>query len=575
MKKFLSVLIASTLLIGTACEAPKQDTQVVVHISSEPSNLHPLNARSSSFYWISHYLYQSLMYIDLETGALRPQLASAAPTVSEDGLSYTYTLDPSARWNDGSPITAKDVIFSLKIALNPFTQGIALLSYLEYVQDIRIDPENERKFSLEMREYYMLNPYLGNSFTILDQRVLDPDGIWDAYTLPSLLKDADSLKADPTLKQWSEAFNEPINSSNLARIQNSGSGPYQLSAWIPGQQIELARNPNYWGAGKQEVVHQQKPETLIFSLIKDQTSLELAIKQGQVDLSTQLSSPSYLNLSESASNGDVYQLQTVARASQSMLMVNTRPDGYNHPLLLGEPKVRQAIARCLPIDAIIEERFPGLAFRSASPLPISCIDYNDQLSPIPFDLDAARSLLAEAGWSDSDGDNILDKQIAGKLNPLSFKISFLSNPVNKDLVERFALEMKKVGIDCIPDPITAADRQSMLGKKEYDMLMLALSSPPTPYDFKQIWHSENWLQGQNFSGFAHPEADSLIELSRVEPNAERRKQMVYRIQEIMQEELPAIPLLNPSYKTAISTRFVDPKIYPTRYNIYLNLLEEK
>ena len=160
----------------TACTSDTPTSSTVrVHLLSEPRSLHPLNSTVATKNYILRYTHERLNTVDLETGLLIPQLADL-PVESEDQLSYTFTLRPGVSWPDGTPITAEDVLFTVKAMACPGVQT-QLKAYLDYVKDLQLDPEYPSRFTIEMTSYYMNNPSFGIFTSVLDPRLYDPEGV--------------------------------------------------------------------------------------------------------------------------------------------------------------------------------------------------------------------------------------------------------------------------------------------------------------------------------------------------------------------------------------------------------------
>ena len=111
-----------------------------------------------------------------------------------------------------------------------------------------------------------------------------------------------------------------------------------------------------------------------------------------------------------------------------------KPDGIKHKPFFVDKKVRRAVAYMIPIDEIIEVMMHGKASRQASNISPLKKTYNDTLKLIPLDIEKAKELLDEAGWVDTDGDNIRDKVINGVKTPFTFKFSYMSSPTSKEIV---------------------------------------------------------------------------------------------------------------------------------------------
>ncbi|MDX2250002.1 MAG: ABC transporter substrate-binding protein [Bacteroidia bacterium] len=551
----------------------QKNNDVVVHISSEPPSLHPTNARTSARTFILELVFQRLLAMDITTGNLMPELAAALPERSADGLTYTYELNPQAAWPDGKAITAEDVLFSVKVMAAPLVDNLNQKSYIEFLKDIRIDSTNNRRFWVEMKEYYMHNDNFGIYSFILDARMYDPENKLGKYTLTQLLTDAENIAKDPEIIAWAETFNSPRFGTDVTTFQ-SGSGPYKMSEWATEQQIILTRNENYWGKGRAEHNHSQTPDRIIYKIIRDDNSLELQIKQQEVDVSTQLTSQVYENLKASEVANEHYHIGITPRDSYAFILLNNRPDGIGSKKYFDDKRTRQALAYALPIADMIADIYPNTAKQTISPVPIVNKDYNDKIKPFPFNPEKARQLLEEVGWKDSDGNNIRDKMIGGEKVEFSFTLMYPpSDQAFDDFIQRIKNALAEVGINCITEQKTMGAAVPMIRAQNFDALVMALSSPSLAYDFKQMFYSGNWPEGDNFFGFNNPEADDLIEQARTEQDPAKRKQIVDRIQEIIYEEQPCTFLFNPTQKIAIHKRFNHATMYPTGDHVILNQLE--
>lgn len=321
-----------TALCAGACSAPKpteqgdyvlqdsltyyqgiKNNEVVVHLTAEPPSLHPVNGANGKQLLVRNYLYQSLMTLDIASGKAAPELAAAEPSISEDGKTYTYTLDEAAKWNDGSPITVADIIFSVKAALCPLAQNAEYRAILEAIQDVQ-PTKTPREVAFRMAEKYILNDYVVTSIKIIDESVFDPNHALATFTVKDFCQKNTAEKAakDKQLQAWAADFNSDKFALKIENMKG-GSGIYTIESWTTGQQIVLARNAAYWGKKKAAAWHHQYPDKLIFKFIADDKATEMSIKQQAIDVSTQLSTESYLALSESEEAQTHYQIGTQNR----------------------------------------------------------------------------------------------------------------------------------------------------------------------------------------------------------------------------------------------------------------------
>jgi peptide/nickel transport system substrate-binding protein len=208
----------------------------------------------------------------------------------------------------------------------------------------------------------------------------------------------------------------------------------------------------------------------------------------------------------------------------------------------------------------------GLADPIESPIYPGRPEYNDKLAPWPYDPAKARALLAEAGWTDSDGDGVLDKELDGKRVPLRFEIiSNSGNDDRKNLGLVVIDELKRVGIDA---SFRAIDWSIMLEKVksfDYDAVILGWTSGGLqPPDLFQIWHSSQAVEGgSNHIGYQNDEVDALLTQYRVEFDAAKRKQLYDRVQEILYDEQPYTFVYAPRALAAWDRRFQGVTWYPS------------
>lgn len=547
---------------------------VVAHITSEPANLHPTVARDATHPWIISLTHQTLVRIDLRDSKLAPDLASSLPAISSDGLTHIYDIDPNARWEEDRPITAEDVLFSLKMTLSPFAPASPLESYLEYIENMEGDPENPRRVVLTFSQQYILNPYILLDIRIMDKKFYDPEGIWDDVTVAQLLENSERFKDQTDLKEWSETFwgNEYGTNINLLK---SGSGPYEISEWTREQQIVLSRKDNYWGVGRPEPWHQQDPPRIFFRVNKDMTSIVLQIKAEQIDFCGRLNAAALEELQASPTATENFDILAKPNSSTAVLMFNTRPDGLQQKKLFEDAETRNAVAHLLPLEEIKNDIAGKSSSLATSVVPVSNPDFNSKLQAVDYNFQKATALFENAGWTDSDQDGILDKEINGKRENLKTTLSFPGSKSFTDLAQRVQTALKSGGIDCELDPLGTPALIDKLVNHQFDMALLSLRAPSEvlPYEFKQNWHSDGWPEGDNYTGYSDSKLDELIDLARVSFDMEERKKYVDEIQQILMDQKPFIPLFTSSSRMAMHKRFNYTGLYGTSPHVYINDLE--
>ncbi|MFB6261226.1 MAG: ABC transporter substrate-binding protein, partial [Thiohalorhabdaceae bacterium] len=230
-------------------------------------------------------------------------------------------------------------------------------------------------------------------------------------------------------------------------------------------------------------------------------------------------------------------------------------------------RVRRAIAHAIDRRELIKGVMLGQARRIAAPYKPGTRWYPDGIEPYGHDPDKARALLNEAGWSDSDGDGVLDRN--GKR--LSFEI--ITNNNNKQrkiaatLIQR---QLKQVGIDVDLRLVEWATFISQfINPQDFDAVILGWSLSPDP-DQYSIWHSSQQDPGQfNFVGLEDPEVDRLLEAGLQTFDAAERERIYHRFARELLEATPIVYLYAPLSLSAVHKRIhgIEPAPAGIEYNV--------
>ena len=206
----------------------------------------------------------------------------------------------------------------------------------------------------------------------------------------------------------------------------------------------------------------------------------LSLKNQEIDVTTNIGTVKLMKLREREYFNNNYDSDFLDRYGISYIGLNMKPDGIKHKPFFVDKKVRRAVAHMIPIDEIIEVMMHGKATRQAANISPLKKTYNDTLKLIPLDIEKAKSLLDEAGWVDTDGDNIRDKVINGVKTPFSFKFSYMSSPTSKEIVLMMKESMYKAGIVAEPTPMDFSLFYKNAADHKFDA-MLAGSVPEVQF----------------------------------------------------------------------------------------------
>ncbi len=209
-------------------------------------------------------------------------------------------------------------------------------------------------------------------------------------------------------------------------------------------------------------------------------------------------------------------------------------------------------------QTILDKLLFGLGIVVSGSSYVNSPDYDAQIAPYPYDPQEAVRLLEEAGWVDHDGDGVRDR------DGIPFSFEFLIAAGSKfaeQLATIFQENLKRVGIQMEIRRLEWAVFIQKIQSRDFDACTLgwSLSWETDPY---QIWHSSQRAGGSNFVGFAHDEADRLIEGARQEFDSERRRRLYHRLHRILHEEQPYTFLFTTKALIAVHRRIENVNVYP-------------
>lgn len=556
-------------------EIPSKPTRgdwVVIRLGNDATTLNPTNIIDETSETVSSNIFQSLLARKKRDNFdLIPCLAKERPKISNDGLSYTFEIRNEAKWDNSTPITGYDVLFSAKVVKIPQVNSIAVRSYLDLIKEIEVNPDTPKVFTVRLKEKYLLaESSLGQELKIFPSYIYDPENILEKYTL-SQIESAKSQN-DPVLAKFAEEYNSPKFGRDPKGVV--GSGAYALDEWIPNQKIVLKRKKSWWGdAFSQEDALQAFPDQLVYKIIKDEITALTALKNEDIDVLTHIEPKKFIDLEHNKEILKKYHLSTEPTFAYSYFGMNCRPKPGRHPFFT-DKNVRRAMAHLLNVDEIIQSQLFGLSERVVGPiLPIHKKNYNDSLKPIPFNLNKAKELLDAAGWKDSDQDGIRDKIINGKKIPFEFDFDIMAGiELRKNVALVYQQNAAKAGIKINICPLEITVLFERQRERDFDMYYGAWASSPAPPDLKQIFHTESFFEknGSNDVGFGNSESDRLINEIRNELNEEKRSNLYRKFQCIIYDEQPYVFFVTSQTPVIISSRFQNSDASAVRPNYYAN-----
>jgi peptide/nickel transport system substrate-binding protein len=584
MKFFLLAPLAILTLFSSSCRREEQSSmhkrssnEVSIRLEAEPDRLNPLLSTISYSRQVFDPLHLYLMNYDPTTLVLVPQLLKETPKIElikngvfEGGTKYSFEIREEAVWDDGKPVMAADYEATLKLIFNPFLPTLGYRTFLENIQSFDIDKMNPKKFTIILNDTYFAGlESLTNVVPVLPKHIFDAYNSLDTVSLLKLISDPspeNQLKNYPFIKDFADYYLGEFFSRNPEGV--NGAGPYKLVSWLSGQEILLEKKQAWWGdkLATDNAAFQAFPDKLLFKIIPDPVSALAALKNEEIDVMQNIAPEDFLDLTSDSTTKAHFSFYTPSSLSSYYISLNTRLP------ILSDKKVRRAFAHAIDVDELIKNVFIGFGTRCATPLHPSSAEYNADLKPITFSIEKAKKLLAEAGWSDTDKDGILDKKIGGKKTALSVKyLANASKASSMTLAELIKSNARKAGIDVVIDAKDANTLLDKLRSREFEMISAGRSITP------QWSPSQNWrTDADNRSGFGNEKTDEWIDALEREPNQSKRWVISKKLQAEIYEEQPEIMLFCPQERLVIHKRFeaVSTAVWPGFHPVAFKLIKD-
>ncbi|MBL7774457.1 MAG: hypothetical protein JNK89_00555, partial [Saprospiraceae bacterium] len=391
----------------------RKENALTVRVEAAVTSLNPILPSAGYNRYAAADMFQTLAAVEPKTLELVPLLIKKIPAVytvasgpHQGALAYDFEIYDEARWDDGSPVTANDVLFTLKLIYHPQLPLGDWLGYFEYLKTVEIDPANPKKFTVYFNQYYILALETLCQFPIYPAYVYDADQVLSKVPFADLQNPERAkqvVAANPALSAWAEAFQSPKFANDKTVI--TGSGAYRIESFDVDQGLVLVKKQNWWGdqLAKDNPYLVAAPEKIIYRFVKDEAPVESLVRSGDLDVVPALSPEKFLELKNDSCLYLRYDFQLVAANSYGRIMCNLRKPQ------LAEKAVRQALAHAVDYDYLINTIWQGMAERCVSQVNPAKPFYARNLKPYPYNVQKARDLLAAAGWTDTNGNGIADK----------------------------------------------------------------------------------------------------------------------------------------------------------------------
>jgi len=480
-------------------QQPAYGDMLVRGTIGDASVLLPVLASDSASTDITGLIYNGLVKYDKNI-KLEGDLAERWE-ISEDNLTIRFYLRKDVKWQDGKPFTAKDVEFTYKMYIDPKTPTAYATDFLKVKEFKVVDP-----YTVEITYPKPYAPALGS---------------WGQAMHPSHLLEGQDVTQSPLKRQ-------PV-----------GTGPYRFVEWNTGEKIVVDSNHDCF-EGRPYI------DRVMTRVIPDLATMFLELKAERLD-QMGLTPLQYTRQTETPWFKKHFNRYKYLAFGYSYLGYNLQDEKFK------DKKVRQALTTAINRESIVQGVLLGLGAVTDTPYKPDTIWYNHNVKKYPYDPAKAKQMLEEAGWKDTDGDGILDKD--GK--PFEFTIiTNHGNDVRKNAATIIQRDLKEVGIKVHIRVIEwAAFLKNFINKRNFEACLLGWSIGIDPSQI-EIWDSKKTGETQlNFINYQNPEVDELLELGASTYDLDERKKYYDRFQEILAEDQPYTFLFVQESLPIINSRF--------------------
>ncbi len=479
-------------------EAVDWDATWVHLLNGDLKSLNPLMISASVEMELLDLTGLQIVGYDADFTPFGHQWAVESWQTSEDHMMDKFVLRDDLTWSDGKPVTAQDFVFSFQTIMNPRVTIPAVRSSVQKLRWVEAYDDHTLVF---FQKEAMASSTENLQFPVIPKHIY-----------------GDSIDDDPTMensKYHLQFLNKPVT-----------CGPYKYKSRERGQNIVLERREDWWQKDGKPIRPRPFFKQIRCEVIIDPNTALLALKAGEID-DCRLTAEQWLTQTETA---DFYEKNTKVRGMEwtefHVVWNVARP-------YFADPKVRRAMALAFDHQEMLSSIFYDLAPAGLGPFHPTGWMASDKPTAYERNLDEAEDLLDEAGWDDSDGDGIRDKEVDGRLVPFKFTLLSSETPNSIKVCTLMKSNLDQIGIqvDVKPTEFTVLQDKSL--KHQFDAMLAGWGTGTDPSTLDNIFKTGG---GRNYGQYSNPRVDELFELAQAEFDRVKRAEYYAEIHDILWED---------------------------------------
>lgn len=517
LRKAIAVLLVVMLVtVAQAQDEPQVGGEMVIGSLFVTADI---DVHTSVFEGFSRFLNASLIAVDPETGDLVPYIATSWSS-NEEGTTWTFELRDDVMFHNGDPLTAQDFVYTYEWVNNPDNGSVFARTQWENVASVTAT-------DTYMLEITFVQP--GSSALL---------GLTTPGTAPLSQNAVEAAGEDYPLN--------PV-----------GAGPFRLVEFEPQQRIVMERNPDFtWGPS---YTHGGPPflEQVVIRNLQDFNIVRDGLLSNELDAGVIV--PSDVHVFEN--NADFSVNSIVSAYSYPVILFNNQQPPVDDTLL------RRALNHAVDREVFLSIVGQGRGEATAVPVSSNMIGYTEEAQALgySYDPDMAISLLNEAGYTDSDGDNILDRD--GE--PLELDLFVTPEFVTVRTAELFQAQLAEIGVDVVIQQLEfAAFDEAVFFNQNYTMAVGSVFvDRPHVGRLIDALGSEGFF---NSSAYNNPGADAALAQLAAATTPEDTETALLEALNIVMADAPVIPLFNLAETIIVSDRVGDVIVHPYQ-NAFRNI----
>ncbi|MYL35212.1 ABC transporter substrate-binding protein [Pontibacillus yanchengensis] len=452
--------------------------------------LDPITTTEGETFRVTENIFETLLNYEDTNTQLVPGLAKEW-TVSDDGLTYTFTLEEGVMFHDGTDFNADAVVFNFERWMNGDSEQFPYYTMFggfkgdegHVIKEVKAVDEFTVEFSLNRPQA----PFLKNL-------AMTPFGM---------------ASPDAVEKHGDKFTENPV-----------GTGPFQFTEWKRNERIVLEKNANYRKEGL------PKLNKVIYTVIPENSARLNALMTGEVDLIDGVN-PSDVERIESDPNLQIMERPSMNVGYMAFTMNRDTP-------MAAEQKVRQALSHAVPKEQIIEAFYGGLAEPAKTVMPPSIEGYNDDIEDYEYDVEKAKSLLAEAGFEDGFEFDLWYMPVPRPYIPEGQKIAEV-------LQQSFA----EIGVTANLQTADWGTYLEKASKGDFDAFLLGWTGDNgDPDNFIYTLLDKDSIGSNNYAYYSNDELHEVLIEAQTITDQDKRNELYKQAQEMVHADAPWIPLVH-------------------------------